>query len=177
MATTPCRDCGNPVSNFANKCPKCGAKDPAMSTGARIFTALLVIGLFLSLVVYCGDIDVVQLATEIFDDTPTTRRTTTTRPPTTTTTTRGTVTYTDFATEIRPLLREMGGTVEEARQLAFEICDLTTIEGATPAAILQSLVEEAGDADEAILWGRFARISMEAYCPRELVGHEYLFPE
>lgn len=139
-----------------------------MSTGARIFLFLFVIGLFLSLVVYCGDIDVVQLATEIFDDTPTTRRVTTTRTPVTTTTTRGTVAYVDFDTEIRPVLADMGGgSLEEARQLAFEICDLTTIEGATPAAILQSLVEEAADADEAILWGRFARVSMEAFCPRE----------
>ena len=67
--------------------------------------------------------------------------------------------------------------MEEARQLAFETCALMTIDGATSAGILPSLVEEAADADEAIPWGRFVRIGMPANRPAAVRGHEFLFPE
>ena len=47
MALKACKECGNPVSDKADACPKCGAKQPKGSGfGVKTFLAIIIVGTF-----------------------------------------------------------------------------------------------------------------------------------
>lgn len=45
MPVTKCKDCGQPVSHSANRCPHCGAKNPSTSylVGFIIFIIAIIV--------------------------------------------------------------------------------------------------------------------------------------
>lgn len=43
MAIKPCKECGGPVSDKAENCPNCGAKQPRKTKGYVIFLAILLV--------------------------------------------------------------------------------------------------------------------------------------
>ena len=53
------------MSRSAKTCPQCGAKNPSMSTGDYVATAILGLVLFGWLVIACGDVDVSKLLSDL----------------------------------------------------------------------------------------------------------------
>ena len=175
MATHTCRDCGTEVSKSAKVCPKCGADDPSTSKGVRgcmfTFQAIIGIAVVLWVLSVCGQIDLPD-----FDTSPATTRTTratTTRAPTTTTT--GNI-LDEYNKRVMPLLEELGGTPERARQLAFDMCDLIIIDGLQPAGMVELLVESSETDRQYVLFGQLTRLGIETFCPQEIRPFDGVLP-
>ena len=82
------------------------------------------VGGFLGLLVVCADVDLPELASEAFDDTPTTRRVTTTTRPTTTQRATTTTLSPDaaFMVVTEPYLERVNMSFGEAKDTALGIC-------------------------------------------------------
>ena len=157
------------MSKSAKTCLQCGAKNPATSKGSKVIVGLMVGG-FLGLLVVCADVDLPELASEAFDDTPTTRRVTTTTRPTTTQRATTTILSPDaaFMVVTEPYLERVNMSFGEAKDTALGVCALLdeggSIEDFNLFTLMMAVEGDWSDA-EVEAAGAIVGAGVSAFCP------------